>query len=178
MTYKNGDRFEGTWRDLGDGYCVIGPGTYYYQSGARLEELWPETDNIVMFEANSTRRYVGELDRTRNRMHGRRLDYATYQMSGRGVYPYDDGSKYHGVWWRGGRSGPGTLYHADGRVEQQIYKQDVLLTGRCVCVCLHISRRSTNVCGFCSSEALQALATEDARMQMERLSGARHGDGG
>jgi hypothetical protein len=149
MTYKNGDRLEGTWRDFGDGYGVVGSGAYYYQNGARLEGLWPETEHIVMFEANGTRCYVGGLARTRQRMHGRRLDCATYQMSGRGVYCYDDDSKYHGGWWRGGRSGPGTLYHADGRVEQQIYKQDVLLTGRCVCECLHIfSRRSTHVCGF------------------------------
>ena len=96
-TYANGDKYIGEWKK----HKYNGQGTYIYANGDKYVGEWKKD------EYNSP-------DNLRER-------------DGQGTYIYVNGDEYVGEWKKGLRHGEVIFTHADGKVEEGIWKKDRLV---------------------------------------------------
>jgi hypothetical protein len=95
-TYRNGDKYTGEWK----GGKYYGNGTYIYSNGDK---------------------YIGEWKKRKfNKPDNKK------GKNGTGTYIYKNGDKYIGEWKKGLRHGKGIFKHANGKIENGIWKKDKL----------------------------------------------------
>jgi len=96
-TYANGDKYVGEWKK----HKYHGQGTYIYSNGDKYVGEWKKDKYYAPDNLN--------------------------ERDGQGTYIYVNGDKYVGEWKKGLRHGEGIFTHADGKVEEGIWKKDRLV---------------------------------------------------
>ena len=132
-TFASGSYYEGNWKED----KMVGEGTYKYRSGKEYNVSWldDKMHGKGQYKYNNGNIYVGDMNCDSKHGLGKYY-YAEYQScyegtftsnkpNNYGVYYWNDGYRYEGIWIEGRRCGKGRLITPDGSVVQQEWTETI-----------------------------------------------------